>query len=182
MSIYTIGILGNSGSGKSTYLERLTTGYFLKEYIPTTKCKQYSHEETTTDGKINIIFKDIPPNDIEENMNDCHGFIIFYTQFEKFEDINGKQPLPPPKLYPQTTITPPISTNTINNDKYTKLCEGRDYVLFETKYDLTNRNYNTWENDKISMKTITNYELPLITLLRKITKNEKLDYYNENDY
>jgi len=179
MNIYTIGILGDKRTGKTTYLERLTTGEFNRKYIPTSSCKTYPYKETTTEGNFHFIFKDIPIDDIESHINDCHGFIIFYNTFDQVDNfilINGKVPVPNPKCKNE------IFSKSVDNKKYIDLCRGKHYVLFENKYDLSNIEYKNWQDDKISMKTCTNYELPLITLLRKITSNNKLNYYNENEY
>ncbi len=177
MNIYIIGILGDTRVGKTTYVERLTTGEFNRKYTPTLSCKTYPHREITTEGNFRFIFKDIPVDDITSHINDCHGFIILYSNYDEIDNsilINGKVSLPAPK----NKVFPIVS----NITKYIDLCKGKHYVIFENKYDLSNIKYKDWQDDKISIKTWTNYELPLITLLRKITSNDKLNYYNQNEY
>jgi GTP-binding nuclear protein Ran len=152
MNIFTIAVLGNRGVGKTTYLKRITTGEFIKTYEPTTYCEIYPPKIMTTIYNIRFIIKDIDFDNIESYINDCCGFIILYEESDK------------------------------NIDRFITLCAGRPYAAFQNKYDFTSIPTTYWNDNEISMKTNTNFELPLINLLRKIMNDNNINYYNPNDY
>ena len=152
--IYNILLIGYRESGKTTYINRLSTGEFNPHYTPTTSNIYNVLDFNTKNGIIK--FNVIETHDYDNNITNIDGVILMY-------DCNFK-----------------VNNTYINYylNKYKNLpvivC-GNKIDLGGEKYYYEERLYNNY-NVIISSKSNYHFEKPFLYLARHLTKDLNLEF------
>ncbi len=150
--LFTISVVGEEKTGKTSWITRMNTGDFTEKYTTYDVCTTDPVVFNTNYGKITINFRDIP-NDEEVNKNliGSDGVIVFRNRSDKVSSVEKYT-----DSYTQTYVTSFHDTH----EKFDDL----DYKSIKFPFS------------QISAKSNYNFEKPVISLLRLITKNDDLTH------
>ena len=164
---FKILLVGDSGVGKTTFINRHVTGEFTKKYEPTLGVEVNNLRFHTSDGDIIFEVWDIAGQNKFSGMRKSHysgadGVIIMF-------DVTNRMSL----------------GNISNWDKDTNKSEGTiSKVLCGNKVDVSDRKIHArhityhhgegYEYYDISAKSNHNFEKPFLSLARKLLGNDKL--------
>lgn len=160
-----IGVVGRSGSGKSTFIKRLSTGQFRREYQPT-----YGLEETriTYNFILNGISIQLNIKLIEDKkiVQKYNAIIVFMDEDESLID-NFKYFNSLPQL-----DVPIVICSTKGDEKSRAWYRGnkRKGAVATLCHK---RNYHVYQ---ISSLNNYNIEKPILYLIRKILDNDSITY------
>lgn len=152
-----IAIVGDMGVGKTTFIQKLTSGTFKKTYKPSTEIATCDYVQKSSIGDINITFVVFPGNKNIETLEDIEGVIIFCD------------------------ITNAVSYR--NAYRWKRSVEKIDstipIALFVNKYDCPPAEHVKRVNFKspffkISVR-VDNLQIELLNVLKKFLKNEDID-------
>ena len=155
---FQILLLGDGGSGKTTFLKRHRTGEFETKYIMNISIEEIPITFQTTKGFIELIFHDTPGQ----------------TKFQNFEEIS---------MNDFDAIMIMLDLSSSKNDtksKYIQIaeqyCPSIPIFIYGNKIDLLSfKKGNDEEIKKISCKTNYKMDDPILDLMRFLIKDEKLE-------
>lgn len=158
MSTINVSIVGDHKVGKTSFINRLKTGRFSQDYVPTIEAKSTLLNFSTSQGEIKL-------NVIENCFEPVDAAIIMFdvTSHSSYSIVE--------QLYRKLTL---INSNI-------------PIVLCGNKLDLTSEGGNPFKYIKfhlennlqyyhLSSKTNFNYEKPLLYIMRKVTGDANLVY------
>ena len=163
---FKVVILGDAGSGKTTYLNRLITGDFEKKYVATVGADIHPLEFTSTNGNIIFNIWDTAGQAKfaglrDDYYKDANCAIIFFdvTSTISYHNIENW-------LKDIRTVQPDILIVLVGNkcDIKERKVMAKDIRRFALPYF------------DISAKSMYNFEKPFLFLARKMINNELLEF------
>ncbi|EPR78465.1 GTP binding protein [Spraguea lophii 42_110] len=173
--IYKIVLVGDGGTGKTTFVQRVKSGCFIREYIATIGAEVSKIEFYTNDGR-RIIFDvwDTAGQEVNAVLNDVYyleakGAIIMFDVTSRITHKNVNNWL--------------ARLNAITTGEHEKI----PIILCGNKVDIKDRKVkyaniigtlpqDIYKYVDISAKSNYNFELPFLFLARKLTGNPHLEF------
>ena len=163
ISHYTFYLVGDRGVGKTSYLQRLTTGHFMQQNQNIEECFTYDASFNTNYGRKNVSFVELN----ECDNFDCDG-VIFMFDKTKMNTLNNIEKI---------------------MEEHSQYIDN--FVLCGNKSDLKNqclssdsdfKNYPNIPKKKnyydISVRSLNNFEKPILSLLQQIQTNNNINGNN----
>ena len=176
MQKFKIVLVGDGGVGKTTYIKRHLTGDFTKKYIATLGVEVHPLKFNTNHGWIGL------------NMWDCAGQ-------EKFGGLREGYYVSSDALIVMFDLTSLVTFKNVSKwiDQYVRFMgNNQPIVLCGSKCDIKTRKVsNTMIREcmkkykipyfEISSQSNYNFEKPLIEVMRKLNRKEKLHFIAHDD-
>ena len=171
MRRFKLVLLGDSGSGKSTFLKRHSTGEFTRRHIPTVGVDVTDIQFNTTQGMVTFEVWDTPGHEKVGGLRDTYYqgadcAIILY-------DLENKNGLDSVQVWYNEIITSPsISRNT-------PICICGNKVDLMKGKSVNKKTIREKENLKhflISAKNDECYELPFLWILGKLFRDSNIKF------
>jgi len=88
-------LIGDPGTGKTTYVKRIMTGEYEHGYIPTMEVEVHSLKFRTADGPVRVKLWDIPGNEAPRGLRESYceeadAFMMFFSYDFKEQDTYYK--------------------------------------------------------------------------------------------
>ena len=165
-------LLGDSGVGKTSFLKRLFVNKF-EEVTPTKGCDAKFISFMTTDGLANLSIWDVSGSDDLRYLR--RGYFYNANCALIFYDLTNEQ-----------------SYNNVKqwSKELRKFCGNVPFVLVGNKFDCDGkmtidkikfRRNNMVMSLFVSIKSGLDINIPLLWLLKRLTENPNLQYYNVDD-
>jgi GTP-binding nuclear protein Ran len=165
-------LLGDAGSGKTNFINRIIKGEFQGRYLPTLGVEVTNLDVVTNNGKFNLAIWDI------SGQNKYCDKSNFYKNADVgliFFDVTSK-----------------ISFSNIGNwiNDFKCICPNSPIIIVGNKVDIIERKitsnmvykkYSTFDFIEISTKTCYNFETPINKLLQILTYNYELIIEEKNN-
>ena len=151
-SHYTFYLVGDRGVGKTSYLQRLTTGHFMQQNQNIEEYFTYDASFNTNYGRKNVSFVELN----ECDNFDCDG-VIFMFDKTKMNTLNNIEKI---------------------MEEHSQYIDN--FVLCGNKSDLKNYPNISKKNNyyDISVRSLNNFEKPILSLLQQIQTNNNINGNN----
>jgi GTP-binding nuclear protein Ran len=170
---FKVMLVGNSAVGKTAWSARQRTGEFSKQHTPSSDILASSYPLPTTTGQITVDLWDTDSTSSakEESYNGAHGVIVMFnlTDASSFASVPGYI-----EMIRRATVRPdgsqiPIVVAGSHCDEKDENWKVSNAQLHEmvAKYAVTYYH--------VSAKSNFNFEKPILSLLRRMTGDEKLN-------
>lgn len=162
MLSYTIGLFGDSGVGKTTFIERIRTGEFVKTHHPTESAVKYTLKFNTTQGLISFNLIENPTVEMVDKLDitflmfDASSLETFNHLSKFYQDFHNIKP-DLPVIQIGTKIDLPRK---VSNKMILKTISRCNHYF------------------DVSSKSGYNIEKPFLYSLRLLLKSKTIDFVN----
>jgi len=158
---FNIALIGASKVGKTVWLQRLITGDFINEHIPTSMNNNFIHTENTTEGLVTFNVTEL--NSAHDEMHIFDGIIVMFSVLSKASFNEAKITLAYLKdCYPNLLIV--LCGNQV--DRLAQHNRAVTMTAIRRTNFIVHRNYFD-----ISARTYYHAEKPFLCLIRRLTNN-----------
>lgn len=191
---YTIAILGDSGVGKTTFLERHTTGRFIRDHTPTTQMTAHQLVFHTTHGVVNLRVLEFPSQTTCDEIralirHPCFQLDAVIIMFDRLDaDRHGGD-----RMTGSSSSDDRLRSSTLENSAVilSQIPIGFPTVMVSNKNDIPQKSVsvrkvyrilNSLQRQdgylwvEVSARSNYNFEKPFLYLLRKLVNDDQLNF------